>query len=108
MSIRNINTLPLAALLIMVGIASASTASANAGHNNVVGPDVRDAGMVRGAPAADAGTCFTEPTGFHSNIHWDNACHDAQKADRMSNRNTDSAKSKYVEPSGFHTNVRSR
>lgn len=74
MFIRNINKLPLAALLIMIGIASASSASANAGHHNVAGPDVRDAGTVRNAPTSNTGTCYTEPTGFHTNIHWDGAC----------------------------------
>lgn len=108
MFIRNINKLPLAALLIMIGVATTSSASANAGHNNVVGPDVRDAETVRHAPSADAGTCYTEPTGFHTNIHWDSACRDAQRAERMTNGNADSAKVKFAEPSGFHYNVRSR
>lgn len=107
MFIRNINKLSLAALFIMIGIASASSASANAGHHNVAGPDLGDAGTVRNALVSDAGTCYTEPTGFHTNIHWDTACRDAQRAQRQRQDHATDGSTRFEEPSGFHHSVQS-
>lgn len=106
MSHRNLTNVLSLVVVALLGSAIASPAFANAAHYNVSDPRYSDAGSV--SDSGKTPSCYTEPSGFHNSIHWDNACHNAQKTERMKPESVDSVKSTFVEPSGFHHNVRSR
>lgn len=106
MSKRTLKTTLAIAFIALTSTAIASPALANAGHNNIAGPSVTDAGTV--SPQASNGVrpCYTEPSGFHNSIHWDNACSVARKTERTMGDRVESAQPKFVEPDGFHKNIR--
>lgn len=107
MSNRNSTNLLALVAVTLIGSAIASTASANAAHYNVSDPRYSDAGSV----VADSGkspTCYTEPSGFHNSIHWDNACGNTKRVEHSPHNTSENTASSYVEPSGFHHNVRSK
>lgn len=106
MTTYNLKTLFLASLAIVGGLAFATPASANAGHNNVTGPSAYDSSSMRSERKVEAETCYTEPTGFHSQIRWDEACR-AAKARQRSNgeQSAVSAPSRFMAPEGFHHQV---
>ena len=106
MSHRNLTTVLSLVAVALIGSAIASPALANAAHYNVSDSHYSDAGMV--SDSGKAPSCYTEPSGFHNSIHWDNACRNGQKTDRMKAESVETAKSNLAEPSGFHHNVRSR
>ena len=107
MSHRNLTTVLSLVAVALIGSTIASPASANAGHHNVSGSYYSDTGSAARDTRTNP-TCYTEPSGFHSSIHWDNACHNVQKSEHISSDNVEIANPSFVEPSGFHHNVRSR
>lgn len=91
------------AIAAVTGVGLASTASANAGHHNVSSPVLSDTSTVT---RDNAKPCYVEPSGFHSNMHWDSSCRDGQKMERSNNERSEAAQPKFVEPDGFHKNIR--
>lgn len=107
MSNRNLTNVLSLVAVALIGTAITSPASANAGHYNVTGSYYFDTGSAaRGSGSAP--TCYTEPTGFHKNIRWDDNCRNSQKPSRTTADEARDSKSTFVEPNGFHYNVRSR
>lgn len=104
MSHRNLNNVLSLVAVALISSAIASPALANAGHHNVTGSTY--VGTATVADSETSPTCYTEPSGFHTSIHWDNVCRGAQAAERMKSVNTETLKPKFVEPSGFHQNIR--
>ena len=106
MSNRTIKATLAIALIAFSGVVVASPAWANAGHYNISGPSLDDAGVVHPDASNGKRPCFTEPTGYHSQLHSDGACVAAQKAERMMHETVDSGTSKFVEPDGYHKQLR--
>lgn len=103
------NTTLLAALAVIGGLAMATPAWANAGHYNVTKPSVSDGGGVRAERNAEAEPCYTEPTGAHKQIRWDDACRATKERQRSAHEHpAGSEPSKYVPPAGFHHQVEPR
>lgn len=104
MSHRNLTSVFSLAAVALFAMAVTLPASANAGHTAT---DTNTGyGTTQGSPMEPS--CYTEPSGFHKNIHWDSACHNTQKTERAAAESVETTKSNFVKPSGFHYNVRSK
>lgn len=101
-------TLKLASMLTVAIIASLGfiqPAQANAGHYNVAGPSVANGSTPTTTTAGTEPSCYSEPTGFHSQIRFDDKCTQMMKQRNASQLNSTSTQ-KFVEPTGFHKQIR--